>query len=33
MTNKLKECEDTIKKIKFEITDDQSQEQIKGNMH
>ena len=33
MTNKLKECEDTIKKLKFEITDDQSQEQIKGNMH
>ena len=33
MTNKLKECEDTIKKIKFEITYDKSQEQIKGNMH
>ena len=32
MTNKLKECEDTIKKIKYEITDNYSDEQIKLNM-
>ena len=33
MTNKLKECVNIIKKIKFEIIDKHSQEQIKGNMH
>ena len=32
MTNKLKECEETIKKIKYEITDNYSDEQIKINM-
>ena len=26
MTNKLKECEETIKKIKYEITDNYSDE-------
>ena len=32
MTNKLKECEETIKKIKYEITDNYLDEQIKINM-